>query len=63
MAEVLELFTQKGIANPEGEAEKFINFYESKNWMVGKTKMCKWRSAAANWAANAPKEDQEWGLS
>ena len=27
-------------------AEVFWNFYESKNWMVGKNKMSKWRSAA-----------------
>jgi len=31
------------------DAEMFWNFYESKNWMVGKNKMSKWRSAVANW--------------
>lgn len=31
------------------DAEKFWNFYESKNWYVGKNKMSKWRSAVANW--------------
>ena len=31
------------------DAEKFWNFYESKNWYVGKIKMSKWRSAVANW--------------
>jgi len=32
-----------------GEADKFINFYQSKNWMVGKTKMKDWRAAARGW--------------
>lgn len=31
------------------EPEKFFDFYESKNWMVGKTKMKCWKSAARNW--------------
>lgn len=35
-----------------GEADKFWNFYESKNWMVGKNKMTVWKSAVANWLTN-----------
>ena len=31
------------------EASKFFNFYESKGWMVGKSKMKKWESAASGW--------------
>lgn len=31
------------------EADKFVNFYESKNWMVGKNKMKNWKAAAAGW--------------
>lgn len=31
------------------EAEKFFYFYESKNWMIGKNKMQKWKSAVAGW--------------
>ena len=31
------------------EAEKFWLFYDSKNWMVGKSKMKKWESAASGW--------------
>lgn len=31
------------------DAERFFNFYESKNWMVGKNKMKKWKAAIANW--------------
>ncbi|PKA83591.1 hypothetical protein ATE92_1748 [Ulvibacter sp. MAR_2010_11] len=31
------------------ESEKFVNYYESNGWMVGKNKMEKWNSAASNW--------------
>lgn len=31
------------------KAAKFFNFYESKNWMVGKNKMSNWNAAASNW--------------
>lgn len=31
------------------EAEKFWLFYDSKNWMVGKSKMKRWQSAASGW--------------
>jgi len=34
---------------PELEADKFFHYYESKGWMVGKTKMKQWRSAMAGW--------------
>ena len=33
---------------PDIDAEKFINFYGSKGWMVGKNKMKDWRCAARN---------------
>lgn len=33
----------------EFEAQKFFNFYGSKNWMVGKNKMKKWELAASGW--------------
>ena len=33
----------------ELQANKFVNFYGSKNWMVGKNKMSKWKLAAFNW--------------
>ncbi|GGG97550.1 DUF4373 domain-containing protein [Pedobacter zeae] len=31
------------------EAKKFVDFYTSKNWYVGKNKMQKWKSAASGW--------------
>jgi len=39
----------------EREGRKFHAFYESKNWMVGKSKMKKWRAAATGW-----KERNNW---
>jgi len=33
----------------EIEAQKFEAFYDSKNWMVGKSKMKNWKSAAKGW--------------
>ena len=33
----------------ENEAQKFWNFYQSKNWMVGKNKMKDWKAAASGW--------------
>ena len=35
--------------NNNVNAETFINFYESKNWMVGKNKMKDWKAAVRNW--------------
>lgn len=38
------------------EAKSFYDFYESKNWMVGKTKMKDWKAAARNWIRRANDE-------
>jgi len=40
------------------EAAKFWDFYESKGWVVGKTKMKDWRAAARNWLRNKDKYTQ-----
>ena len=31
------------------DAEQFVNFYESKDWMIGRNKMYSWRAAIATW--------------
>jgi len=41
----------KGCNNAQHEAEKFINFYGSNGWKVGKNKMVKWKFAASGWIA------------
>ena len=32
------------------DADKFVDFYESKGWMVGKNKMKDWKAAVRTWA-------------
>lgn len=32
------------------EAERFVDFYETKGWMVGQNKMRNWQAAVRNWA-------------
>ena len=32
------------------DAERFVDFYASKGWMVGKSRMKDWRAAVRNWA-------------
>ena len=39
-------------SNANHESEKFCDFYESKNWMVGKTKMKQWKASVRNWLRN-----------
>ena len=47
--ETVSYFESKG--STAIEAERFWLFYDSKNWMVGKTKMKKWKSSASGWIA------------
>jgi hypothetical protein len=60
-----EVMEQAGIIGlPESEARKFIPFYSSKGWMVGKTKMKSWVMALSGWKArwdekNPPPSDQD----
>ena len=49
--EVIDHLEKKNIPNPRPLAESFVNFYESKGWIVGKTKMKSWPHALGgnNW--------------
>lgn len=40
-------------------AASFWNFYESKNWMVGKNKMKDWKKAASGWEARSRDNNQK----
>lgn len=42
-------------------AESFVNFYQSKNWMVGKNKMTDWKAAIRTWEQK--RKDQTNGKS
>ena len=43
------------------DASKFIDFYESKGWMIGKNKMKDWKAAVRTWERRdpTPKDDLE----
>lgn len=47
--EVVEYIREKGY---QVDADRFVNFYESKGWYVGKNKMKNWRAAVATWQKN-----------
>ncbi len=49
LGEVVDYFKELKITNPEENAEKFYNFYESNNWYRGKTKIVKWKSCVKTW--------------
>ena len=55
--EVAEYCKQR---NNNVNPQRFVDFYESKGWLVGKTKMKDWRAAVRNWEARdnaqAPKK-------
>lgn len=40
--------------------EHFIDFYESKNWMIGKNKMKDWKAAIRTWEGRNKKEVPNW---
>lgn len=44
-------FLEKELSADESkkEAVKFFSYYDSKGWVVGKSKMSKWKSAATGW--------------
>lgn len=46
--QVSEYAESKG--HPRFDAERFVDFYASKGWMVGKNKMKDWKAAVRNWA-------------
>lgn len=45
--EEIELYCKEN--NKNVDAISFYNFYESKDWMIGKNKMKKWKAAIATW--------------
>jgi uncharacterized protein YdaU (DUF1376 family) len=46
------MFLKIGKDNAKIEAEKFVNYYESNGWKVGKNTMKSWTHAANNWITN-----------
>ena len=49
----LEMVTDYCLERRNGvDPERFIDFYESKGWMIGKNKMKDWKAAVRTWARN-----------
>lgn len=40
------------------DPEKFFNFYESKGWLIGKSKMIDWKASIRTWENNNDKTNQ-----
>ena len=38
--------------------ERFVDFYTSKGWMIGKSKMKDWRAAVRNWERETPRNTE-----
>ena len=57
LEEVQEYFIEKG--SEKSEASAFINFYDSKGWMVGKNKMKNWKASASGWISRNKKDKNE----
>ena len=41
------------------DARRFVDFYASKGWMVGKTKMKDWQAAVRNWERESPGKKEQ----
>jgi hypothetical protein len=54
ISEVQNYILEKGYTI---NANRFIDFYQSKNWYVGKNKMKDWKAAVRNWAARDKEEN------
>lgn len=59
--EVHAYLAEIGCPNPFDEAKKFVNFYASKGWMVGKNKMKDWKRAANGWKQRNEESRQDSG--
>jgi len=49
--EIESYFLEKDLSAAESKTEalKFFSYYDSKGWVVGESKMSKWKSAATGW--------------
>lgn len=41
------------------DAQRFVDYYTSKGWMIGKNKMKDWRAAVRTWERNTKKEETD----
>jgi len=61
--EVVSYMESKGCADARSTAQRFMDFYESKGWMVGKNKMKNWRAATGQFMRDTkPNVDLRGGI-
>lgn len=41
------------------DADRFVDFYTAKNWMIGKNKMKDWKAAVRNWNRRDKDENKQ----
>ena len=59
--EAFDYFKERGLESKH-EAQRFIDFYEMKGWMVGKNKMKDWKAAIRNWMKNCSAQSKPQGV-
>lgn len=55
--EVMAYMVEIGYPRPSESCHEFVDFYESKGWMVGKSKMKEWKPAVRLWLGKRKKEN------
>lgn len=55
--EVRALWDARGYVRPDREPAKFLAYYQSQGWRVGKNPMKSWQAAAAGWNSRAIERD------
>jgi len=53
-----EIFNYCKERNNKVDPKAFYDFYESKNWFIGKNKMKDWKAAIRTWEEDKPKESK-----
>ena len=56
ITEVSTYFYERGSLACQDSGQAFIDFYESKGWLVGKSPMKDWKAAVRNWMKNETKK-------
>lgn len=59
LEEVTDYAMEKGWTQSEFSAEGFVDFYGSKDWMIGKNKMTDWRKAASGWVTRYRQKNKQ----
>ena len=59
--QVIQYMGERGLVNgvATNEASKFVDFYGSKGWMVGKNKMKDWKASVRNWTKGMTQPKQQ----